>query len=652
MSAASPTPDQPLRRRLPPGAVSVLIVLFACSCTLLVRHLGWLQFLEFQAYDFLIREQPKSPDTDPIVLVELTEEDIHSPGLDWPVPDDRLAELLRVLTAAQPAVIGLDMWRDLPVPKSGTGIEELNNVLRGNSNIIAIYTLGGIQPPPALRDRRDQIAFNDNFPGDVDVDSTIPKARRCVLIANSDAGEPLDSLPFRVATLYLEGHGIVPEGDPADPTALRLGKARMRAFRGNDGAYVRADDHGWQMLLDFKCPDRFTRFSVGRALAGGIPTELVRGKVVLIGINAPSVIDERITPTHRNHHGIEVQALAIHQIVRHALHGEAPLRFWPDWIEDAWTLLWCAAAGTIGYAIRSPWRSASTALASMAVLAATVWFAFRAGWWLPLVAPATAFVPAGALVTSYVSFLELRQRKQLMQLFARQVSPDIAHALWEQRDQFLAGHRPRPRKLTATVVFTDLSAFTAISEKLDPAELLDWLNEYMDTMATVVMQHDGVVEKYIGDAIMAVFGVPLARTTQEEITQDARNAVRCALAMAERMQALNHRWRSAGLPVSGMRIGVHTGPLIAGSLGSTERQEYTVIGDAVNTASRLESYDKSWSDPASPHPDCRILISESTHGHLDGDFRTTRVGTMPLKNKSEPVTIYSVIGQAGQVSAP
>src|SRR5208283_2020857 len=129
------------------------------------------------------------------------------------------------------------------------------------------------------------------------------------------------------------------------------------------------------------------------------------------------------------------------------------------------------------------------------------------------------------------SFHEKKERGQLMQLFSKQVSPDIAQALWEQRDDFLAGQRPRPQKLTATVLFTDLEGFSATSEKLEPALLMDWLNEYMEAMATAIMSHQGVIEKYIGDAIMAVFGVPLARTSQDEIKRDARNAVRCALAM-------------------------------------------------------------------------------------------------------------------------
>src|SRR5262249_22927961 len=265
----------------------------------------------------------------------------------------------------------------------------------------------------------------------------------------------------------------------------------LRAFQPNDGPYVGAGADGTQILLDFKCPDKFTRFSVTQALSHQIPAGSLRDKIVLVGMNTPSVSDEKVTPTHRAHRGIEVQALTVNQLLREALNGDKPLRFWGDWLEDAWILFWCVAGGALGYRVHSPWRFGPVGLVSMCALAAIAWLAFRFGWWIPLAAPAAAFVPASGLVTSYVSYHERKARGQLMQLFAKQVSPDIAQALWEQREEFLAGQRPRSQKLTATVLFTDLVGFTATSEKLEPGFLMDWLNEYMEEMATAIMAHQG-----------------------------------------------------------------------------------------------------------------------------------------------------------------
>src|ERR1051325_1482925 len=132
MSAGSLAAKWFFKWKSSPRVVSLLIVLFVFCCTLIVRHIGWLQFLEFQAYDFFIRHQPKAATSDPIVLVEMTEADIHSPSLDWPIYDDRLAALLRNLEADHPAVIGLDIWRDIPVPKTNNiaGIAEFNQTLQ------------------------------------------------------------------------------------------------------------------------------------------------------------------------------------------------------------------------------------------------------------------------------------------------------------------------------------------------------------------------------------------------------------------------------------------------------------------------------------------------------------------------------------------
>src|SRR4051812_30489482 len=137
MSAGKFAALRSINWNLTPHKVSLLMVLFVFGCTLLMRHLGVLQFLEFYPYDFFIRHQLKAATSDPIVLVEMTEEDIHSPSLDYPIYDDKLAELLENLAAGRPAAIGLDIWRDIPVPKNGTGLPQLDGVLQAHSNIVA-----------------------------------------------------------------------------------------------------------------------------------------------------------------------------------------------------------------------------------------------------------------------------------------------------------------------------------------------------------------------------------------------------------------------------------------------------------------------------------------------------------------------------------
>lgn len=238
-----------------------------------------------------------------------------------------------------------------------------------------------------------------------------------------------------------------------------------------------------------------------------------------------------------------------------------------------------------------------------------------------------------------------------MQLFSKHVAPQVAEALWEQRDHFLEGGRPRSQKLMATVLFTDLEGFSAVSEKLDPQALMDWLNTYMEAITRTVMEHGGVVDDYFGDGVKVNFGVPVPRTTEEEIRRDAVNAVNCALALEQEMIRVNVSMKERELPTLRMRVGIYTGPVVAGSLGSAERMKYTTLGDTVNTAARLESFDKSLYLPHLESSPCRILIGEATLGFLGDRFETSPVGEVTLRGKEEKITAYSVLGRRSETRA-
>src|SRR5882724_6240259 len=139
-----------MRWKVPFRAVCLVIVLLVFVYSFVARQLGWLQFLEFRVYDKLLLRQPKAASSEPLVLVEMTEQDIQNPELDYPIYDDKLADLLNILSADEPAAIGLDIWRDFPVPKSGVYLKQFNDALLSHSNIVAIFTLDGIKPPAVL----------------------------------------------------------------------------------------------------------------------------------------------------------------------------------------------------------------------------------------------------------------------------------------------------------------------------------------------------------------------------------------------------------------------------------------------------------------------------------------------------------------------
>lgn len=629
-----------------PGLVSLLIGMLAYGAMCTARGLGMFQGAELRIYDTFLRWRAQTATGDShIVLIETTEDDISNPELgDWPLWDSDLARLLKTLETQQPAAIGVDLIRNLPVPKDGSQLSQLNEVLLSNGNIICIWRFGdehyqGISPPAILQAHQERLGIF-SFTPDYQIDKIV---RRGVLFLD-DGTNTFRSLTLQLALLYLNTQGIQMEPAAENPSDFRLGKTVFRPFEKNDGAYINADAHGYQLLLDFRGPKKFQSYTLTQALSGQIPPGALQNKIVLVGDTAASKMDYFVTPLLYQHRGLVVHAQMLDQLLRAALEGDRLLEVWQEWKELVWVFAWCLLGTAIGFWARSPWKFVLLASVCLLVLGVCAWWSFRAGWWILSATPATGFLVSAIVVVSYTSYYERAQHGLVMSLFSKHVSPEVAQAIWAQRSEFFEGGRPRAQKVIATVLFTDLKGYSSLSEQLEPAILMDWLNEYMGAMTHVVVDAGGVVQKYIGDSVMAVFGVPLARNTDAEIKQDAINAVSCALMMEKALTSLNTQWKERGLPIGSMRVGVCTGPLMAGSLGSADRMEYAVLGDTVNIASRLENFDKDFTGQTSGNPYCRILVGESTYKLLDNRFHADLVGTLPLKGKAEKVTIYQVRG--------
>ena len=622
---------------------SIIIILISSSLTVLfifsLQEGGYLEFMELGAYDWFIRIMPKLADGEPrITIIEISEDDIHSYG-HWPMTDETLARAISVILKFKPRAVGLDIYRDILVPP---GSEELNRVLAENPQVIGVMKFGekGVLPP-AIIDNTDQVGFNDIL---VDPGGVVRKA----LLFQDDGKKVYNSFAFQLAKLYLHAEGVIPKPDPQNPQYIRLKDTTIRPFEANDGGYVGADARGYQFLLGYKNAGHpFRSYHLMHLISGQVPREALFDKIVLIGVSAQSVKDSFFTPLSkafeesRQVPGVVLHGFIASQLLRFALDKTPPMSTPKEIQKILWVLFWSLVGGLIGYRTHSAWRLLILMALSMVLLYFVAFVAFVYCWWIPLVPPALSlFISAGA-VTAYISGMEKRERKLLMQIFSCHVSKEIAEFIWRQRDQFMNNGRLRSQKMTVTVFFSDVKGFTSVSEKMDPQELIDWLNTYMEAMTCLIMEHGGVVDNYVGDGIKADFGVPIPRKSDDEVRMDAINAIECALAMEKEMDSLNLLWQQKGLPAMSIRVGIFTGIVVAGLLGSSQRLKYTTIGDTVNIASRLESYDKEIGRNAI----CRILIGDTTLHYLDAQFKTERIGEVGLKGKDERITIHRVLGK-------
>lgn len=612
--------------------------------TIALRLTGTLQLLEWAALDQFLRWRPFEPADSRIVIVAITEQDIRT-AKEWPISDGVLAQLLEKVKKQQPRAIGLDLFRDLQVPP---GYEQLVKVFESTPNLIGIEKVvedaygEAVAPPPILSKLGQVGAANAVFDAD-------GKIRRGLLSITFKNGETRLSLSAMLALKYLEAEGItLQEIEPENKYGL--GKAIFTRMTPHDGGYVRTDNGGYQILFNFRnhpCRGKvgnchiYRTVSMTEVLQDRIPPDLVHNRIVLIGSAAESIKDRLFTSYSNSPltapHGVEINADIISQILSAALDGRPLIQVWSEWVEGWWIVLYSFVGTLLSWKLlRIRWKVTSILLVG-STLTLGSYLALLGGWWIPVVPPLVALVGSGMAITGYIAYTEREDRQAVMHLLGQHVSPKIAQAIWNSRQQVLKDGQLLGQKLTATVLFTDLKGFTSITERTDPETLMVWLNDYMNLMAQSVLDNDGVVDKFIGDAVMAVFGIPISSTTPEEIAKDAIAAVNCAIDMGEKLRSLNQQWQQQGLPTVAMRVGIATGTVVTGSVGSRQRLNYTTIGDSVNIAARLESYDKSINGGI-----CRILMSEETYNSIQDTFPAEFIGSVQLKGRQQPVKIYRV----------
>lgn len=624
-------------------AVGVVAIASLCVSSILVgvRQLGITQPLELAAYDRMVQWHPPAKLDSRLLIVAITEKDIRAQK-QWPISDLVMARVLSTLQSHSPKIIGLDLYRDLPVPP---GHEQLVAQLH-KPNVIAISNLtpnpiDKIPSPPSLPPER--VGFN-TFP--VDPDAVV---RRNLLFGWVD-GKMYYSFSLRLALGYLAAQGINIQASADDSEILQLGKAVFTPLETNVGGYENIDAAGYQVLLNYRSRNNFARqVTLTQVLNGEVNPSWIKDKVILIGSTAPSLKDFFLTPyspslsTNHKMTGVGIHAQMVSQIID-AATGERPLfSFWTEAQEILWIASWTVISAILSWKIRHPLGLGLTCILMLGVLAGSCFYLFsQQSIWIPVASPGLAFLVTGGVVVALRADRAQRQKQMVMTLLGQNTSTEIANALWNKRNQLVKSGKLPGQVLTATMLFADIKDFSTVAEQILPEVLLEWVNELLNVLAEEVQAHHGIINKFTGDGLMAVFGVPVVRTLEAEIAQDAQAAVDCALAISDRLSQLNSIWLARDFPMIQMRVGICTGEVVAGSLGGKNRLEYGVLGDSVNIAARLESFAKE-RQPS----DCRILIADSTLAYLGDTYEVESWGSALLKGRKQSVEVYRVVGRMG-----
>ncbi len=390
------------------------------------------------------------------------------------------------------------------------------------------------------------------------------------------------------------------------------GKGGIRAGRGRTYRYI---------------PFANVLLSAIQAKQGGVPilkNDVFDGKWVIIGSTAAAGFDLKATPFSKAgaYPGMEIQAT----ILDNLLHGDFLWRV-PRWLVILLLVAGCMLTGVLGSVLRSISWSMLALVGGLGGYVLLSLLFFKSGVLLDVVAVECGIFITFAAIT-YLNFLrERRGRKRVRSLFQYYLDPALVGRILGNRERLKLGGESR----VCSVLFSDIVGFTSIAEKLSPEQVVAVMNRYLGEMTEIILSNGGLLDKYIGDAIMAVYGAPA------DMPEHARAACLTALESQKRLVELSRQLVEEGLTELTCGVGVNSGPMVVGNIGSATRGNYTAMGDAVNLASRIEGLTREFN--------VGIIIGPGTQAALGDDFVTRELDFIRVKGKREPVRIYELVCQ-------
>ncbi len=411
-------------------------MMFCISAVVIaVKSIGVLQLLEWAALDQFFRLRPFESTESRIAIVAIGESDISQLGR-WPLSDELLAQLLEKIKQQQPTVIGLDLYRNLPVPP---GNSKLIEVFASTPNAIGVEKVVGnidnppVAPPPKLSEL-GQVAAIDLV---VDADG---KIRRSLLSLKDPQGQVVMSLGAKLALTYLDARGITLKQINAESGQLQLGRAKFVPLSANQGGYVGADTGGYQILANFrKFRDGFPTVSITNVLAGRVSKNFFRGKIVLIGSTAQSSKDLFYTPFSQNPGstmpGVQIHANAASQILSAALDGRPLLKPCPEPLQWLWILVWSGIGTILGRFLRSSMRKILSFILTSSVIFGSAYLLFLGGWWIIVVSPLLALVGSAIISNGYLLWEKLKLSNQRLEEYSLTLEVKVAERTQELQQE-------------------------------------------------------------------------------------------------------------------------------------------------------------------------------------------------------------------------
>lgn len=652
--------------RMAVGAVLLLLFLLHAAGVL---QLGLVQQLELWSYDHrLLRTMPGTVD-DRIVIVDIDEKSLAEIGR-WPWSRNQVARMVDLLFERyQVAVVGFDVV--FAEPDTSSGLKELENLSQGllkdNSAfrkvlaqsrnrldydrllasrfkdrpvVLGYYFAGdlggkslksGLLPSPVL----DTSVFGSgisHIPLKTGYGANIPTLQQAAATAGHFNPDPdPDGVTRRVPMLQQFGDNYYESLSLAVLRAMFGYPSIVPGFPAGSNAMLE-----WLQTADLKIPvdssasalipyrgnqGSFPYISAADILKGRVKKETLEGAIVLVGTTAPGLMDLRSTPVSAVYAGVEIHANMIAGMLDNSI------RHAPTYARGAElaSLLVGGLLLILLLPLLGPLWSLALTIGVVTTSGLINYLAWKAGLVLPLASQMLLFPVLFAFNAGYGFLVESRAKRQITGLFGQYVPPQIVQTMSKDPEHFTMAAEAREM----TVLFTDVVGFTSISEKLTPKELATFMNEYLSAMTAIIYEHGGTVDKYIGDAIMAFWGAPL------HDPDHALHAVQAALAMRKRMVSLQKEMTVQGFPEIRIGIGINSGTMRVGNMGSNYRVAYTVMGDAVNLASRLEGLTRQY--------DTWVIAGETTRSLIDG-FVWRELDLVRVKGKQEPVAIFEPCG--------